>query len=124
MTWTDPCLRRCRTASGDLVVLGVPQLDTYLEFLAARSRPNTVLAVAYDLKVFFTVVGKPPERVVAADVLGFVTAQRAGAHVGGLQLVGDVELVPHVLARLVGVVVLRVAGPAVPGWQAHGPTLW
>ena len=70
MTWTDPCLRRCRTASGDLVVLGVPQLDTYLEFLAARSRPNTVLAVAYDLKVFFTVVGKPPERVVAADVLG------------------------------------------------------
>jgi RHS repeat-associated protein len=38
----------------------VPLLDTYLQFLAVRSRPNTVAAVAYDLKVFFTVVGKPP----------------------------------------------------------------
>ncbi|MFD0585734.1 site-specific integrase [Dactylosporangium darangshiense] len=39
---------------------GVAVLDAYLEFLAVRSRPNTVVAVAYDLKVFFTVVGKPP----------------------------------------------------------------
>jgi hypothetical protein len=54
-----------------------------------RGPSNTLLAVAYDLKVFFTVVGKPPERVVAADVLGFVTAQRAGASISGLQLVGD-----------------------------------
>ena len=46
MTWVDPCLQRSRTAAGDVVVrLGVPQLDRYLEFLAARSRPNTVLAV-------------------------------------------------------------------------------
>jgi site-specific recombinase XerD len=89
MTWVDPCLQRFRSASGDLVVrLGVPQLDAYLEFLAVRSRPNTVLAVGYDLKVFFTVVGKPPERVVAADVLGFVTAQHTGAGVGRLQVVG------------------------------------
>jgi hypothetical protein len=35
------------------VRLGVPLLDVYLEFLAGRCRPNTVLAVAYDLKVFF-----------------------------------------------------------------------
>jgi integrase/recombinase XerD len=53
-------------------------LDGYLEFLAVRSRPNTVAAVAYDLKVFFTVVGKPPRRVVAADVFAFVTSQYAG----------------------------------------------
>jgi len=33
-------------------------LDEYLDFLAGRCRPNTVLAVAFDLKVFFTVVGK------------------------------------------------------------------
>ena len=39
---------------------------------------NTVLAVAYDLKVFFAAVGKPPRRVRPADVLGFMTAQRAG----------------------------------------------
>jgi integrase/recombinase XerD len=56
----------------------VPQLDAYLEFLAVRSRPNTVLAVAYDLRVFFTVVGKPPARVTPADVLAFVTAQFSG----------------------------------------------
>jgi site-specific recombinase XerD len=67
----------------------VPRLDTYLEFLAARARPNTVLAVAYDLRVFFTVVRKPPARVTAADVLGFVTAQHTGATVGRVQLAGD-----------------------------------
>lgn len=53
-------------------------LDAYLEFLAVRSRPNMVAAAAYDLKVFFTVVGKAPGRVVAADVLAFITAQYAG----------------------------------------------
>ena len=46
-------LTRSRDAAGKLVVrLGVPLLDEYLEFLAGRCRPNTVLAVAYDLKVF------------------------------------------------------------------------
>jgi hypothetical protein len=29
-------------------------------------RPNTVLTVAYDLKVFFTVVGRPAAPAVAA----------------------------------------------------------
>lgn len=59
MFLVDPCLQRSRNASGDLVVrLGVQSLDSYLEFLAVRSRPNSVLAVAYDLRVFFSVVGK------------------------------------------------------------------
>ncbi len=72
-------LTRSRDAAGELVAqLGVPLLDEYLEFLAGRCRPNTVLAVAYDLKVFFTVVAKPPRRVRPADVLGFMTAQRTG----------------------------------------------
>jgi hypothetical protein len=52
-----------------------------LEFLAVRSRPNTVAAVGYDLKVFFTVVGKPPAEVAADDVLAFVTAQYTGGAV-------------------------------------------
>ena len=56
----------------------MPLADVYLEFLGGRCRPNTVLAAAYDLKVFFTVVGKPPEQVAAADVLAFITAQRTG----------------------------------------------
>ena len=90
MAWLDLCLRRFRNASGDLVVrLGVPLLDRYLDFLAARSRPNTVLAVAYDLKVFFTLVGKAPHEVNSADVLGFVTAQHTGGGLGRLQPLGD-----------------------------------
>jgi integrase/recombinase XerD len=88
MTDVDLCLVRSRNAAGDLVVrLGVELLDDYLEFLAGRSRPNTVLAAAYDLKAFFTAVGKPPQHVTAADVLGFVTAQRTGATVARLQVV-------------------------------------
>ena len=88
MAWMDLCLRRAKCASGDLVMrLGAPQLDAYLEFLAVRSRPNTVLAVAYDLRVFFAVVGKPPPQVTAADVLGFVTAQHTGGTAERLQLV-------------------------------------
>jgi len=75
----DACLTRSRGPSGEPVVrLGVPLLDVYLEFLAGRCRPNTVLAAAYDLKVFFTVVDKAPGEVCAADVLGFITAQRTG----------------------------------------------
>jgi integrase/recombinase XerD len=36
-----------------------------------------VLATAYNLKVFFNVVGKEPSRVSTADVFTFLTAQRA-----------------------------------------------
>jgi integrase len=60
------------------VRVGVPLADVYLEFLGGRCRPNTVRAAAYDLKVFFTVVGKPPPEVGPADVLAFITAQRTG----------------------------------------------
>jgi integrase/recombinase XerD len=74
-----PCLIHLHDPSGGPVVrLGVPLLDDYLEFLSGRCRTNTVLAVAFDLKVFFTVVDKPLELVCPADVLGFMTAQRTG----------------------------------------------
>jgi site-specific recombinase XerC len=66
-----------RNAAEETVArLGVALLDEYLEFLGGRCRPNTVLAVAYDLKVFFTVVPEPPCRVRPVDVLAFMTAQR------------------------------------------------
>jgi integrase/recombinase XerD len=79
MSLFDPCLIRSRGPSGEVVVrLGIPLVDDYLEFMEGRCRPNTVLAAAYDLRVFFTVVGKAPEEVVPADVLGFITAQRTG----------------------------------------------
>ncbi|MGO9353323.1 MAG: tyrosine-type recombinase/integrase [Mycobacterium sp.] len=56
--------------------LGHRLLDDYLAMVAARCRPNTVLATAFDLKVFFTVVGKDPAGVTDADVLSFIRAQR------------------------------------------------
>src|ERR1700744_2030260 len=67
-----------RAGCGGLVVrTGLPLVDVYLEFLGGRCRPNTVLAAAYDLKVFFEVVARPADQVQPADVLGFITAQRA-----------------------------------------------
>jgi site-specific recombinase XerD len=59
------------------VRLGHPLLDDYLRFVAARCRPNTVLAAGFDLKVFFTFIGKDPLEVRMADVLDFIADQRA-----------------------------------------------
>ena len=56
--------------------LGHRLLDDYLAMVATRCRPNTVLATAFDLKVFFTVVGKEPSEVSNSDVLSFIRAQR------------------------------------------------
>ena len=67
------------TAGGGLVVtVGHPLVDAYLEFLRARARPNTIRAVAFDLKVFFSVVDKTPTRVTSADVMLFISCQRSG----------------------------------------------
>jgi site-specific recombinase XerD len=79
MAVVGPSLIRSAGAGGlPLVCLGVPLLDEYLEFVAGRCRPNTVLATAFDLKVFFGVVDKAPAEVTTADVLGFIAAQRTG----------------------------------------------
>ena len=56
--------------------LGDALLDRYLEFVESRCRPNTLLATASDLRVFFGVVDKPVVDVSAQDVLGFIAAQR------------------------------------------------
>ena len=81
MLWW-PCLVRAGDRGGRPVVrLGHPQLDRYLEFVSARARPNTVLATGHDLKVFFSVVAKDPEKVTTADVLEFITAQRGDRRV-------------------------------------------
>src|SRR6478609_6420202 len=77
MLWT-PCLVRSSGPDGEVrASLGDPLVDDYLRFVAARSRPNTVLATAYDLKVFFSVVGKEPARVSTTDVMEFLAVQRA-----------------------------------------------
>jgi integrase/recombinase XerD len=56
--------------------LGDPLVDSYLEFVAGRCRPNTLRAVTLDLKVFFTVVTKDPVAVAAPDVFEFLAHQR------------------------------------------------
>lgn len=47
-----------------------------LEFVAGRCRPNTLRAVAFDLKAFFTVTGKDPVQVTAADAFEFLAHKR------------------------------------------------
>src|SRR3984957_17184046 len=81
-----------RDRSGGLVVrVGVPLADVYLEFLGGRCRPNTVLAAAYDLKVFFTVVARPPDQSRPATAVAVISAQRTGRS-------GDRALQPAALA--------------------------
>jgi len=62
--------------SGVEVRLGHDLVDAYLRFVAARCRPNTVLAAGLDLLVFFSFAGIDPVDVTAGDVLGFVADQR------------------------------------------------
>jgi integrase len=64
-------------SSGIEVRLGHDWVDDYLRFVASRCRPNTVLAVGFDLLVFFRAVAKQPVLVTAADVLEFLVDQRA-----------------------------------------------
>jgi hypothetical protein len=56
-----PVLVRTSSPAGETrFSLGDPLVDSYLEFVAGRTRPNTLRAVAHDLKAFFTVVDKAP----------------------------------------------------------------
>jgi integrase/recombinase XerD len=72
-----PCLVRSSNAVGeDRFALGDPLVDSYLAFVAGRSRPNTLRAVAHDLKTFFAVVGKDAVEVVTADIFDFIADQR------------------------------------------------
>jgi integrase/recombinase XerD len=72
-----PCLARPVSSSGQVrYSLGERLADRYLEFVAGRCQPNTLRAVAFDLKTFFTVVAKAPVEVTAADVFDFLADQR------------------------------------------------
>jgi len=72
-----PCLVRSVSASGEpRYALGEPLVDSYLEFVAGRCRANTVRAVAFDLKVFFSVVEEGPVAVRPVHVFEFLAHQR------------------------------------------------
>lgn len=74
------------------VRLGHDLLDDYLRFVAARCRPNSVLAAGYDLKVFFTAVRKEPVTVTMTDIFEFIAAQRLPAHGGNVVRLEDREV--------------------------------
>jgi integrase/recombinase XerD len=72
-----PCLVRFVSGSGQVRYrLGDRLVDRYLEFVAGRCRPNTLRAVAFDVKAFFSVTGKDPVEITAADVFEFLAHQR------------------------------------------------
>ncbi len=81
-----------RVDDGQVVItLGDPLVDDYLAFVAARARMNTLLAVASDLKVFFSVVGKRPGEIGSKDVFGFLQHQRRPRHGGRVVRLEDGE---------------------------------
>jgi integrase/recombinase XerD len=87
VVWSPQVRRIAREGDGaDVYVVGHRLVDEFLQFAAGRARPNTVRAYAHDLKAFFTVIVKDPEDVRAADVFGFVNAQRR-ARVGAENVV-------------------------------------
>jgi len=101
MSWSPSLERRPLGEFGVEVRLGHELLDDYLRFVAARCRPNTVLAAGFDLKVFFTFVDKDPIEVTMADVLDFIADQRAprrGSNVVRLQD-GEVGLSARTIRR-------------------------
>ena len=76
-----PCLvRSSGVAGGEVIRVGHPLLDAYIELVTARARWNTVLATAFDFKVFFSIIDKDPVEVSTTDVLAFIKAQRAPGH--------------------------------------------
>ena len=77
------------------VVSAVPTRDVvvarYLEFVAGRCRPNTVIATGSDLRIFFSTIDKHPVEVTPADVFAFIAAQRRGPAGGQVVRLSDGE---------------------------------
>ena len=103
--------------------LGDPLVDSYLAFVAGRARPNTLRAVAHDLKTFFTIVDKTPADVAAAFVEAcmevLISKCRAAIKeypVSSLVIVGGVAAeLRRVAHRVLQAVVRRERVEQVPG---------
>jgi len=100
VVWTAVLVREM--ADGEVVrlSLGDPLVDDHLRLVRARARPNTWLAVAYDLKVFFAVVNKSPVQVTSGDVFDFISHQRGSGDVVVVRLAdGEHGLVARTIKR-------------------------
>ena len=75
-------------------------VDDYLRFVTSRAWPNTLLAAAFDLKVFFTVIGEQPA-AVTPDVLAFLNQQRSPRRGAGVVRLegGEAGLLARTLKR-------------------------
>ncbi len=72
-----PCLVRSSTTAGGVHSSSAIRCSTATwSSSPGRTRPNTVRAVAFDLKTFFTVVDKEPAEVQPSDVFDFLAHQR------------------------------------------------
>jgi integrase/recombinase XerD len=106
-----PCLERVVSGPGQVRYrLGEELADRYLEFVAGRCRPNTLRAAAFDLKTFFTVAGKEPAEVTAADVFEFLAHQR-----GDRTVVRLADRESGLSARTIAPPVVGVGAVCVPG---------
>lgn len=90
ISWSPVSTRSDRDGN-PAIILGHALVDDYLEFVRARARINTWLAVSFDLKVFFSVVPKDPREVTTADVFEFIKAQREPRHDGKVIRLDDRE---------------------------------
>ena len=89
MSTTFPEVTLPEEGSGVAPTLGHRLVDNYLESVWARLRPNSTLAVVYDLKVFFTVIELDPVEVRRRDVLEFIRAQRTGSGDRNVVAIGE-----------------------------------
>jgi integrase/recombinase XerD len=104
-----PCLVRSSGAADRAQVhLGHPLLDSFLELIAGRARWNTVLATAFDLKVFFSIIDTDPAEVTTADVLAFIKRQRAPRRGATVVRIEDGE--PGLSARTIKRRLATIAG--------------
>jgi len=78
--------------------------------VAGRSRPNTLRAVAFDLKSFFAVIDKDPLAVVPADVFEFLAISEGTAPWCGCPMASRTVGPHHRPSAVVGVGLLRVSG--------------
>jgi site-specific recombinase XerD len=98
MSRLDPCLLPARVDVSE--PLGRAEVvDRYLVFVAARCRPNTVVAARSDLRAFFAVIDKNPVAVTPADVLAFIAEQRRPRSANVVRLDGEGGLSARTIKR-------------------------
>jgi integrase/recombinase XerD len=95
--------------------LGERLVDRYLEFVAGWCRPDTLRAVAFDLKALFVVIGQDPVAVTAAGVFEFLAHQR-----GDRTVVRLADREPGLSARTIARRLSSVSGGCMGTWWRGG----